>query len=323
MINPCNSKQHYIQFEPTYNLPTRYGNRIALEPTIPTSEMFEKHKLLLLKNTTITGGPGILNSLNTSTQIPYTLNKNSVQRNNKIYKIPCRFKPYISEIQSLLNEGNSVQSVLSIITTKYNLKDITLKNSFYQNKKMYIYPYAISTGLKQNINSVSINIPFKIGESVTANIQDIVDDIILKPNMFATSQYAKTIYVSTNDGKSFTTMFNELLPNGSASFFGSSLLTDDDIQHPDRKWQLYVFILPHYQTQYKSYGYIVDSSKYNILNLSGLIFIPIQTYESLITYQPYPTNMPFTIKYNETEQLNTFTTPCKFKSYATVNKQQN
>jgi hypothetical protein len=318
MINPCNSKQHYIQFEPAYNLPTRYGNRFVLEPTIPTSEMFEKHKLLLLKNTSITGGPGVLNTLNASTQIPYTINKDSVQRKNKIYKIPCRFKPYISEIQNLLNEGNSIQSILSTITTKYNLTDITLRNSFYQNKKMYIYPYAVVNTSKQNINAVSISVPFKIGESVTAPIQPIADDMLLIPNMFTTVQYAKTIYVSTNDGTSFTNMFDDLLPNGSASFFGSSLLTDDDIQNPYRKWSLYVFILPHYQTQNKSYGYIVDSSKYNIPNLSGLIFIPVQTYESLITYQPYPTNMPFTIKTTETEQLNTFITPCKFTS---LNKQ--
>jgi hypothetical protein len=321
MINPCNSKQRYIQFEPTYNLPTRYGNRFILEPTIPTSEMFEKHKLLLLKNTTITGGPGILNTLNASSQIPYTLNKDSVERNNKIYKIPCRFQPYISEIKSLIDEGKSIQNVLTTITSKYNLTDLTLKNSFYQNKKMYIYPYAISTGLKQNINAVSISIPFKIGESVnTTLVQPIADDMILKPTMFTTAQYTKKIYVSSNDGTSFTNMFIDLLPNGSSSFFGSSLITDDDIQNLHLKWCLYVFILPHYQTQHKSYGYIVDSSRYNIPNLSGLIFIPVQTYESLLTYQPYPDNMPFTIKPNQTEELNTFTTPCKFKSLS-VNRQ--
>lgn len=314
MINPCNSNQRYIQFNPLFNLPTHYGNRVTDPYVKPTPEMFAKHKLLLLKHTTRTNGPGILNKSNATRQIAYRLGVDSIQYKNRIYKIPCRFKEYIPIIKLLIDQGVPIQKILQDLIDKYDIQDISLKNSSYQNKRLYKYPFVNVNSLKQNPNAVSNSAPFKIGESLSIldKYSTVINNNIDFFN-FPIPQYCNIIYVSNNDGKSYTTKFSDLLPNGSASFFGSSLLNNLET-YDLKQWQLYVFILPQDQTQVVSYGYIFDSSKYEI-EKEGLIFMPVHTYESLVTYTKYPIDMPFSIKINNKYTINDYQIPCKFKQY--------
>ena len=141
-----------------------------------------------------------------------------------------------------------------------------------------------------------------------------IDDIIVKPPSFVTAQYASTIFVATNDNVTYTNDFKELLPNGSASFFGALLLNNYYLQNPS-KFQVYGFVIPQYTTQFKSYGFIVDSTNYNIPGLTGLIYIPIQTFASLLTFKAYPFDMSFMIYFNKTDVLNAKSLECRFKKY--------
>jgi hypothetical protein len=314
MINSCNSNGQYIQVQPVYNLPTHYGNRATLQYIKPTPELYSKHKLLLLKNTYVTNGPGV-QYFNSTNQIPYRLNIDSVQYKDKIYKIPCRFLQFIELIQLLLNEGKSIQGILNYISFKYNIPDLTLNNSTYQLKNFYKYSYVNVDAPKVDKNTISNTAPFRIGESLASiNLQPIIDDIVVKPPSFVTAQYATTIFVSNNKGNTYTNNFDDLLPNGSASFFGALLLNNFYLQNPN-KFHVYGFVIPQYITQFKSYGYIVDSTKYNIPNLTGLIYIPIQTYASLLTFKAYPKNMAFMIYFNQNDILNDSLTECRFKKY--------
>jgi hypothetical protein len=313
MINSCNSKGQYIQVEPIYNLPTHYGSRATLQYIKPTPELYSKHKLLLLKNTYVTNGPGTT-YFNPTKQQSFRLQKDSVQYKNKIYKIPCRFLQFIDLIQILLNEGKSIQSILDDISVKYNIQNLSLNNSTYQLKNFYKYSYVNVDAPKVDANTISNPAPFKIGENLASiNLQPIVNDIVVIPPAFVTAQYASSIFVSNNKNNTYTNKFEDLLPNGSASFFGA-LLLNNNLQNATN-FNVYGFVIPQYTTQYKSYGYIVDSTNYNIPNLTGLIYIPVQTYASLITFQAYPKNMAFMIYFNKTDVLNDTFTDCRFKKY--------
>ena len=315
MINPCNSNGQYIQVAPQYNLPTHYGSRAVLQYIKPTPELYANHKMLLLKNTYITNGPGF-KGFNTNTQIPFQLKKDSVIQNKKIFKIPCRFQQFIELIQLLLDEGNSIQNILNYLAFKYNIQDINLNTyNTYQLKNFYKYSYVNVDAPKNNLNTVSNPAPFRIGKSLAnLNLQPIINDIIVQPPSFITAQYASSMFVSTNDGKSVTNQIKDLLPDGKASFFGALLFNNFYLKNPNN-FNVFAFVVPQNITQRESYGYIVDSTKYNIPDLSGLIYIPIQTYASLITFKDYPLNMAFTVVFNEKKILNNTTVECRFKKY--------
>jgi hypothetical protein len=315
MISSCNSNGEYIQYAPQYKLPTRYGSRSVLQYEKPTTELISNRKLLILENTYVTGGPGV-QGFNSNNQMQFQLNKDSVIQNNRIFKIPCRFQPFIELIQISLDEGNSIQSILNFLSVKYNIPNIltnTINN--YQLKKLYKYSYVNTKSPKVDPNAVSIVAPFRIGKSLAdVNLQPIINDIVVKPPSFITAQYAASIFVSTNDGKSVTNEIKDLLPDGKASFFGALLFNNFYLENPN-KLNVYGFIVPHNITKNECYGYLVDSTKYNIPNLSGLIFIPIQTYASLITFKQYPIGMAFMVYFNEKKLLNEPTTQCRFKKY--------
>ena len=317
MVNPCNSEGTYIQFDPNYNLPTFYGSRARLQYEKPTPEIYAQRKLLILNNTYVTNGPGT-EIFKKNVRIPYRLNVDSVQYKNTIFRIPCRFQKFIDLIKILLNQGKSIQDILNFIATKYNIQNILLNKSTYQLKPTYRYTFVNVDDPKNDENTVNNSAPYKIGESLASfNLQPIVDDIVSMPFAFVTTQYATKIYVSKNEGvNNYTNQFNDLLPNGSASFFGA-LLLKNNIQNSNN-FNVRAIIVPQYTNYYKSYGYIVDSTKYNIPNLSGLICIPIQVHASLMLYKPYPINMPFTFNFTE---LDLFTpvdktvVPCKYTKF--------
>jgi len=315
MINSCNSNGQYIQVAPQYKLPTHYGNRAVLQYIKPTPELYDGHKLLLLKNTYITNGPGY-KGFNTNSQIPFQLKKDSVIQKNKIFKVPCRYQQFIELIQLLLDEGKSIQSILNYVSFKYKIPDIQLNtNDTYQLKNFYKYSYVNVDAPKNNFNTISSSTPFRIGKSLdNINLQPILDDIVVRPPSFITAQYATSIFVSTNDGKSVTNEIKDLLPDGKASFFGALLFNTFYLANPN-DFHVYAFVIPQNITKTKSYGYIVDSTKYNIPDLSGLIYIPIQTYASLMTFKPYQTNMAFMVYFNEIQILNDSAPQCKFKQY--------
>jgi hypothetical protein len=317
MINPCNSEGTYIQFDPSYNLPTYYGTRARLQYEKPTPEIYAQRKLLILKNTYVTNGPGT-QFVNPNARIPYRLDIDSVQYKNTIFRIPCRFQKFIDLIKIFLNEGKSIQNIFNYLSITYNIQNIRLNKSTYQLKPTYRYTFVNVDAPKNDENSINNSAPYKIGESLASfNLQPIIDDIVIARPAFITSQYATKIYVSKNDGvNNYTNKFNDLLPNGSASFFGA-LLLKNYVQDSDN-FHLRAIIVPQFTNYYKSYGYIVDSTNYNIPNLTGLICIPIQVYALLMLFKPYPFNMPFTVNFTD---INVFTpkddavVPCKYSKY--------
>ena len=293
MINPCSFDNKYIQYNPKYNLPTYRGNRYQLDYIKPTFSMFQKHKNLLLNHTQLTNGPGIVRLPSSVDNVSYKLNVDSVQYKNIIYKLPCNLRPYIKEIQSLLDQGSNIKQTIQYIIDKFDIPDIILDKNIYQNKRLYTYPY-IDIGVPENsTNIINTDASFKIGELVeNVDLQPIMNDLILNDSLFLTPQYTTIIYVSNNDNLTFTNNFNDLLPNGSASFFGSYLLSN--YVESNDKWNIRLYIDPNEPPFQGSYGYLIDSSKYN-LN-TGLIFIPLQSFESVLLHKPYKLNLPITIR---------------------------
>jgi hypothetical protein len=317
MINPCNLKNEYIQYNPKYNLPTHINNRYSLDYVEPTPAMFKKHKFLLLQHTRITNGPGMLRPPRNFNNISYKLNVDSIVYKNTIFKLPCKLQPYIKLIQSLIDKGFNIQQIIQYAIDTYNIPDVIFNSTIYQNKRLYTYPHADISVPATTTNTINTSAPYKIGEFIDniVSLQPIIDDLILDNPYVVTPQYTSTIFVSNNDNKTFTNNFNDLLPNGSASFFGSYLLnttyTDTTV-----KWKILIFIDPHEPPYLPGYGYLIDSSKYSLNK--GLIFIPIHTFESLLVYKKYKSNMPFTIR-NQRQSFSKLilTTPCKYQN--TVN----
>jgi hypothetical protein len=299
MNNPCNFQNEYIQYDPKYNLPTRYNNRYQLDYIKPTPEMFKIHKLLLLKHTRITNGPGILKPKRNLNNLNYKLNVDSIQYKNIIYKLPCKLQPYISVIQYLLDEGFTINEIIQYVVNTFNIPDVIFNRTVYQFKRLYMYPATDSSVPKNATNIINTSAPYKIGEDIIVDddtrdkLQLIIND--LPPDeLFFTPQFATILYVSNNDNLTFTNNFNDLLPNGSASFFGSYLLTN--YVETDPKWNLRIYIDPHEPPFAGSYGYIIDSSKYTLNK--GLIVIPLHSFDTLIEYKKYRINTPITIRNN-------------------------
>jgi len=314
MFNPCNFQNQYVQYDPKYNLPTRNNNRYQLDYEKPTPAMFKIHKFVLLKHTRLTNGPGILNPKRNLNNTKYKLNVDSVQYKNVIFKLPCKLQPYITVIQSLLDQGFNINEIVQYVVDMFNIPEVFFNKKIYQLKRLYTYPVTDSSVPKNATNIINTSAPYKIGEDIIvdddskAKLQEIIND--LPPDeLFSTPQFATILYVSNDDNVTFTNNFNDLLPNGSASFFGSYLLTN--YVETDTKWKLRVYIDPHEPPFLGSYGYIIDSSKYDLNK--GLIVIPLHSFDSLILYKKYRINTPITIRNNNQFLSKTSKTiPCKY-----------
>jgi len=315
MFNPCNFENKYVQYDPKYNLPTRNNNRYQLEYVKPTLAMFQQHKLLILKNTTLTHGPGVLNPPRSLNNMSYKLNVDSIQYKNVIYKLPCKLQPYIKIIQSLLDEGFNISVIIQYVIDTYNIPEVVFNKSVYQFNRLYTYPFTDSSVPKNATNIINTSAPYKIGEfldvtdPVTRDLIQIIINDLPEDELFLTPQFTSIIYVSNNDNLTFTNNFNDLFPNKSASFFGSYLLTN--YVETDTKWKLRIYIDPHELPFLGSFGYLIDSSKYELNQ--GLIFIPLHSFESLILYKKYRLNTSFTIR-NTNQFLSKLTKkiPCKY-----------
>ena len=321
MINPCKPNKSYILGNSIYNLLTPVTPRYSIEYVKPTPDMFKKHKQLILKYSTLTNGPGFVSNDDINTQIYYKLNVDSVQFRNTIFRIPCRFRPYIKDgtILNLLNQGNSIQTVFKLLTTQYNIPDPTLTSTnIYQFKRLYTYPepsYIINTAAVvpiANISSVSYktvlspisNPPSQFLPVQLLSINNVLLPKIewhrilnLSPDIFVMIDYCQFIQVLNNDGKTFTSNFNDLY--SSASYHGSAIVKNT-VYSPTIVFKLPVLIIPQEQNRPKTYGYIINTNRitelYNLID--RILFIPVQLVTTIIDFEPYPANMPFTIKTN-------------------------
>jgi hypothetical protein len=330
MSTPCNTQKVNI-----LNINNIINPRYSLPYVTPTPEMFLKHKQLILNYTTVTHGPGYTPNPNVTKRVSYKLNEDSVQYKNIIYMIPCRFRPYILLIQQLLNQNQPIQSIFNQLSNEYNIPDPTLRTTdIYQFQRLYTYPqinYKNDIILENNVNN-AISIPFKTGiifDTTTPGINiDWSRYIDLPANVFVMAQYCQFVQVinniKVNNLPTYTTNFNEMFENGSASYIGSTLITniveknveivENNITKTITIKYINVLIVPQEQNLTKTFGVIVNSDDIPVLNIftiaSQAIFVPFQTASSIIYYQPYTENMPFTIDTNST--ITVYKSQCAF-----------
>lgn len=327
MLNPCNANKSYVLGSSTYNLSMSSINpRYSLAYVKPTQEMFLKHKKLILEHTTLTNGPGIIPGNDVTTQINYKLGIDSVQYNNRIITIPCRFRPYITTIQQLLNQGQSIQTVFNALSIQYNLPDLYNTTSIYQFQRLYTYPEVnyitpLTTVLPPT-NTISISfktrtVPIQNTTFLDTSAYGINWSIILQLNqgIFGLAQNCQLLEVLNNDGKTFTSNFNDLLPNGSASYLGATLI-NNTVKNINTTFHIYVEIHPQEQNRLKTNGVIVNANSVPILQqalfgaplIDYILFVPNHNLNTIMTYEPYPSNMAFTIINNST--LKGIVKPC-------------
>jgi hypothetical protein len=318
MSAPCNTQK--ISTSSIINGP---NPRYSLPYVTPTPDMFLKHKQLILNHTTLTHGPGYIPDANTKTQVSYKLNIDSVQYKNIIYMIPCRFRPYIQLIQQLLNQNQNIQSIFDRLSTEYNIADPTLRSTdIYQFQRLYTYPqinYTTNKTLANNVNN-AIQIPFKTGKIYDTTLPGIninwSDYLPLPLNVFTMPQYCQFIQVINNlkedNIPTYTSNFNNLYDTGSASYIGSTLITnlrENNFEITENNTTtkysirfINIMIAPQEQNLIKTFGAIVNTDDIPILKTiiieSQILFVPFQTVSSIMYYQPYAANMPFTIDTN-------------------------
>ena len=327
-----------------YNFTSPVTPRYSLPYVKPTTDMFLKHKKILLEYSTLTNGPGFVSNDNINTQIYYKLNVDSVQYLNTIFRIPCRFRAYINDgrngedgtILKLLKEGNTIKTVFELLSTQYNIEDPTLSaTNIYQFQRLYTYPPATYT-LNSNNTSVvpaitntisisykTITVPGQPYQQFLVLIPDytgvipkinwhrlLLNDNADKSNIFVMTDYCQFIQVLNNDGKTFTRNFEDLY--NSASYLGASILNNTvyNVNDPTQLISTSVLIIPQDQNRQHTYGYILNTKSLTTeLNLpvndvdtgkksDYILFVPIQIVSKLIEFEPYPTDMSFTIKTN-------------------------
>ena len=321
-INPCNVNKSYKNGNTTYNLNNSVTPRYSLPYVKPTKELFLKHKNIILEYTTLTNGPGYTPPENATTQIHYKLNVDSVKFRNIIYTIPCRFRPYINDtsqgpgINTLLSQGNSIQNVFKILTAKYNIPDPTLNvANIYQFQRLYTYPQMNYTNntITELPKTNTIAIPYKTRLRPEQSYEyleptlgiDWNSFLNLGKNIFAMQQYCQFIEVLNNDGVTFTSDFNDLYSGGSASYLGSQLV-GNTVKSPNTKIIKNLLIQPQEQNRPKTYGYVINTTSNTILRavlgtrIDYILFIPIQTLQTIMKFEPYPNGMTFTIDINST-----------------------
>jgi len=330
MSNPCNTQK--VSTSSIFNA---LNPRYSLPYVAPTPDMFAKHKQLILKYSTVTNGPGYTPDPVINSRVSYKLNIDSVQYKNIIYMIPCRFRPHIQRIQLSLNQNQSIRSIFNALTIEYNIPDPTLQSSdIYQFQRLYTYPqinFKTDINLENNINN-AITIPFKTGEIYDTTIQNINLNwsiyLDLPPNVFVMAQYCQFVKIinnlKVNNTPTYTSNFNDMYENGSASYIGLSLISnltmknfeivENNITKKITMKYINVLITPQEQNLTKTFGVIINSDDIPILKYytvaSQLIFVPFQTASSIIYYQPYSVDMPFTI--DTTTTLPIYKPTCTF-----------
>ena len=327
MISPCSPDNHQYNLFNSVLFPNKKaynGNRYSVPYIKPTPEMYQQHKTLILKHTTLTNGPGIINEI-TTPQLKYKLNVDSVQYNNVIYRIPCRFRPYLTEIKDLL-PTSTIKQIFEYLTITYNIPDTSLQtDSVYQFKRLYTYGGFNDSGVQKRTDTINLVTTFQTGKIV-----DLTNNPILQvtpwstilPNIpltyFVMKQYCQFIKADNNDGNSFSNDVVNLGIQGNASYVGSSFVPFNQ----NLVFKTFVLIEPQTQTDLPSYGYLVSTTAIPQLGASGIpinliLFIPIQNYTSIISYNPYPENLNFNIKATPTVPEAVNTIKCKYSQYDT------
>ena len=285
MINPCKSNKSYILGNSIYNMTNSVTPRYSLQYERPTPDMFQKHKQLILKYSTLTNGPGSITNEPSFKQVSYKLDVDSVQYLNTIYKIPCRFRPYINDavytwqgegsIITLLKQGNSIQKVFQILTERNNIPDPTLTSTnVYQFQRLYTYPQinfnTNTITVRPTTNTIDVSyktrlvpkpqdpqnntyfFPSNDGRNPNLNWHTILN---LSDSIFPISTNCQFIEVLNNDGKTFTSNYKDLF--GSASYLGGEII--QTAEYTPNVPPLPVLILPQEQNRPKLHGYIVNS----------------------------------------------------------------
>jgi hypothetical protein len=304
MFHPCNSKNQFTLF--SKNLPAYQGSRYSVPYENTTTISYIKYKLLLNKHLNIYNGPGIVNPT-FNKKYDYNL-KYSIQINNIIYVIPCILIPYIQQLRDLINQNYTIDDAIQKLISLYS--ELAILNSpLPNNKRLYKYP---NVNVRNNpLNVGSFSKPFKIGNPISkpnpALSWNTIFNLPLQyDGIFFITDDCRYIQVSNNDAITFTTNMNDLLPNGSASFWGEKLLYKNAYtQHPNGSYTINPnFILPviiiSITVQSISYGYLLNIIDYPVFGIyeNKLLFVPLHTLLSLITQEPYITDTPINIKTN-------------------------
>ena len=331
MSTPCNTQK--VSTSSIFNA---LNPRYSLPYVTPTPDMFLKHKQLILKYSTLTNGPGYTPDPVVNSRASYKLNIDSVQYKNIIYRIPCRFRPHIQRIQQLLNQNQPIRSIFNTLTIEYNIPDPTLTSTdIYQFQRLYTYPqinFKKDINLENNVNN-AIAVPFKTGLIYDTSTPFINLDwsiyLNIPPNVFLMAQYCQYVQIinnlKVNNVPTYTSNFNDMYENGSASYIGSSLITNlveknfEIVENNTTKQisvkYINVLITPQEQNLTKTFGAIINSDDIPILKYftiaSQAIFVPFQTASSIIYYQPYTVGMPYTIDTNSTIPI--YKPTCTFK----------
>ena len=221
------------------------------------------------------------------------------------------------------------------MTTQYNIPDPTLSSTnIYQFQRLYTYPTAtyLSNSNNSNIvppitNTISIsykttNVPGQPFQQFLVLIPDdtgvtpkinwhklLLNDNPDKSDIFVMTEYCQFIRVLNNDGKIFTNDYKDLYTT--ASYLGAPIVNNNEYKNdPTQLIKTPVLIIPQDQNRPHTYGYIINTKSLTTeLNLPTIdretgnatdyiLFVPIQIVSKLIEFEPYPTEMTFTIKTN-------------------------
>jgi hypothetical protein len=300
MFHPCDTKNTFTLF--SHNLPSHIGSRYEKQCVITNKISYIRYKSFIKQHLAINNGPGIIKH-NYIKKTLYDL-KDSIQIDNKIFKLPCLLIPYIEQIKELIKNGYSLQDAIDIIILLH--EELNVLKPLPAFKRLYSYSNVNIRNTYSNTGNFSK--PFIIHKSITfpsLSWNDIFN-LPLNDNLFYTQKECQLLKFANNDGLTFSSDMNELLPNGSASFWGEKILYSDAyiklvnsyVLKPN--YQLPIIILPF--NLYIGFGYIVNTKDYPILGITNpinqLLFIPIHSTLSIIKDNAYPIGTVLNIKTN-------------------------
>ena len=295
MLSPCNNKNRPIlntSFSPTL------WARATSCANAPTPLMQENRKQICLNYDYHTNGVGIP-SLSSTRQLPTTIH--DIRMNNIIYKIPCLYYPHIEEIKALLLQKRDFKSILAYLDQAYGIKNIQ-NTPLLPLTRQYRYLTA-DTNQIQYQNVGIFRRPYMLTNKITFTPDHSGD---IASNLIAIINDSKHLEVSTNDGKQHTSNINEILPGGSASYWGSKLTTTPD-----------AFILSVVVTSIESKlsvpGIIVYTGS-TIVPTQNLYFVPTLSSLMMLTYKPLPENTAITVKIQDVVDVQLDNT-CKYTPY--------
>lgn len=279
MSSPCD-----FQNKPLLTtLPIMLWAREIPNCSVRTQIMYTQNKFVHLKHDYNTNGPGFLNKK--SPKLLASIHPDDITIKNINYKLPCVYNIHNKEIKQLILNGMSIKDTLLYIKTKYNIVipyDILLFRTIEQRQ----YP---TTG-EHNIvppNIGRFSKPFLLTQNVFIPSNQFTSiDFGLENNLLILLNQCKRVEVSNNDGKSHTSNINDLLPNNSASFWGSKIINTVN-NNPVNNFRLPV-LFTSIANQSIHFGFII----YNKLISNSLFFIPIILPARMLTYSPLPNNSP-------------------------------